>query len=225
MKRLLATGLAVVLTAPLGCATKARTGAAVGGAGGAAAGGGIGALIGGWKGAAIGAAVGGATGGVAGAVIGHYMDMQEEALKRDVKTATIEREGDKLIVRFKSAILFDVDKTALKEDATTELADLAHVLKDYPDTVLVVEGHTDSSGSAAHNKKLSEQRAQSVIQVLVSDGVDRSRLTPKGWGEDKPLQTNSTADGRAQNRRVEVHIAPNQELKKADAENAQKSSS
>jgi outer membrane protein OmpA-like peptidoglycan-associated protein len=214
----------VVLAAPLGCATQARTGAAVGGGGGAAAGAGIGALIGGWKGAAIGAAVGGATGGVAGAVIGHYMDMQEEALKRDVKTATIERAGDKLIVRFKSAILFDVDKTGLKEDATTELADLGHVLKDYPDTVLVVEGHTDSTGSAAHNKKLSEERAQSVIKTLVSDGVDRSRLTFKGWGEDKPLESNSTADGRTQNRRVEVHIAPNQELKKADAENAQKSS-
>jgi outer membrane protein OmpA-like peptidoglycan-associated protein len=224
MKRMLATSLAVVLAAALGCATQARTGAAVGGAGGAAAGGGIGALIGGWKGAAIGAAVGGAAGGVTGAVIGRYMDMQEEALKRDVKTATIERDGDKLTVRFKSAILFDVDKTALKEDATTELADLARVLKDYPDTVLVVEGHTDSTGSAAHNKKLSDQRAQSVIQVLSSDGVDRSRLTSKGLGEDKPIQPNSTADGRAQNRRVEVHIAPNQELKKADAENAQKSS-
>jgi outer membrane protein OmpA-like peptidoglycan-associated protein len=224
MRRVVSTALVVLLAAPIGCATKARTGAAVGGAGGAAAGGGIGALIGGWKGAAIGAAVGGATGGVAGAVIGRYMDMQEEALKRDVKTATIERQGDKLVVRFKSAILFDVDKTALKEDATTELADLARVLKDYPDTVLVVEGHTDSTGSAAHNKKLSEQRAQSVIDVLATDGVDRSRLTAKGWGEDKPIQSNTTADGRAQNRRVEVHIAPNQELKKADAQNAQKSS-
>jgi outer membrane protein OmpA-like peptidoglycan-associated protein len=75
-----------------------------------------------------------------------------------------------------------------------------------------------------HNKKLSEQRAQSVIQVLSADGVDRSRLTFKGLGEDKPIQSNGTADGRTQNRRVEVHIAPNQELKKADAENAQKSS-
>jgi len=224
MKRVLGTALVVALAVPLGCATKTRTGAAVGGAGGAAAGGGIGALIGGWKGAAIGAAVGGATGGVAGAVIGHYMDMQEEALKRDMKTATIERQGDQLVVKFQSAILFDVDKTALKEDAKTELADLAKVLKDYPDTVLVIEGHTDSSGSAAHNKRLSEQRAQSVIEVLATDGVDRSRLTPRGLGEDKPIQSNSTAEGRAQNRRVEVHIAPNQELKKADAENAKKNS-
>ena len=224
MKRLLGTALVVALAVPLGCATKARTGAAVGGAGGAAAGGGIGALIGGWKGAAIGAAVGGAAGGVAGAVIGRYMDMHEEALKRDLKTATIERQGDQLIVKFQSAILFDVDKTELKDDARTELADLARVLKDYPDTVLVIEGHTDSTGSAAHNKKLSEQRARSVIEVLAADGVDRSRLTSKGWGEDKPLQTNATAEGRAQNRRVEVHIAPNQELKKADAENAKKTS-
>jgi len=224
MKRALGTALVVVLAVPVGCATKARTGAAVGGGGGAAAGAGIGALIGGWKGAAIGAAVGGAAGGVAGAVIGRYMDMQEEALKRDMKTATIERQGDQLIVKFQSAILFDVDKTALKEDAKTELADLARVLKDYPDTVLVIEGHTDSTGSGAHNKKLSEQRAQTVIDALFADGVDRSRLTPKGWGEDKPLQTNATAEGRAQNRRVEVHIAPNQELKKADAENAKKTS-
>src|SRR5712671_5905995 len=224
MKRLLGSALILALAASLSCATKARTGAAVGGGGGAAAGAGIGALIGGWKGAAIGAAVGGAAGGVAGAVVGRYMDMQEEALKRDVKSATIERQGDLLIVKFKSAILFDVDKTALKEDAKTELVDLANVLKDYPDTNLVIEGHTDSSGSAAHNKKLSEQRAASVIDVLVADGVDRSRLTHKGWGEDKPLQSNSTADGRAQNRRVEVHIAPNEALKKADAENAKKTS-
>jgi len=97
------------------------------------------------------------------------------------------------------------------------------VLKDYPDTNLVIEGHTDSTGSAAHNKKLSESRAQSVIEVLATDGVDRTRLTHKGWGEDKPIQTNSTAEGRAQNRRVEVHIAPNETLKKADAENAKKS--
>jgi outer membrane protein OmpA-like peptidoglycan-associated protein len=224
MKRLLGSTLILTLAASLSCATKARTGAAVGGGGGAAAGAGIGALIGGWKGAAIGAAVGGAAGGVAGAVVGRYMDMQEEALKRDVKSATIEREGDQLVVKFKSAILFDVDKTVLKEDAKTELADLANVLKEYPDTNLVIEGHTDSSGSAAHNKKLSEQRAASVIDVLVTDGVDRSRLTHKGWGEDKPLQSNSTADGRAQNRRVEVHIAPNEALKKADAENAKKTS-
>ena len=141
-----------------------------------------------------------------------------------MKTATIERQGDQLIVKFQSAILFDVDKTELKDDARTELADLARVLKDYPDTVLVIEGHTDSTGSAAHNKKLSEQRARSVIEVLAADGVDRLRLTSKGWGEDKPLQTNATAEGRAQNRRVEVHIAPNQELKKADAENAKKTS-
>jgi outer membrane protein OmpA-like peptidoglycan-associated protein len=224
MKRVLGTALVVVLAVPLGCATKARTGAAVGGVGGAAAGGGIGAAIGGWKGAAIGAAIGGAAGGVTGAVIGRYMDMQEEALKRDLKTATIEREGDHLIVKFQSAILFEVDKTALKEDAKTELADLARVLKDYPDTNLVIEGHTDSSGSATHNKKLSEQRAQSVIEVLVADGVDTARLTHKGWGEDKPLQSNASAEGRTQNRRVEVHIAPNQELKKADAENAKKTS-
>jgi len=224
MKRSLASALVLVIAVPLGCATKARTGAAVGGGGGAAAGAGIGALIGGWKGAAIGAAVGGAAGGVAGAVIGRYMDMQEEALKRDMKTASIERQGDQLVVKFQSAILFDVDKAALKEDAKTELADLARVLKDYPDTVLVIEGHTDSTGSADHNKKLSAARAQTVADILAADGVERERLTRKGLGEDKPIQTNATAEGRAQNRRVEVHIAPNQALKKADAENAQKSS-
>src|SRR2546430_12411374 len=136
MERVLGTALVVALAVLLGCATKARTGAAVGGGGGAAAGAGIGALFGGWKGAAIGAAVGGAAGGVAGAVIGRYMDMQEEALKRDMKSATIERDGDKLVVKVKSAILFDVDKTALKEDAKTELTDLANVLQEYPDTNL-----------------------------------------------------------------------------------------
>jgi outer membrane protein OmpA-like peptidoglycan-associated protein len=224
MKRVLGSALALTLAAGLGCDTHARTGTAVGGVGGAAAGGGIGALIGGWKGAAIGAAIGGAAGGISGAVIGKYMDNQEQALKRDLKTASIERQGDQLVVKFQSAILFDVDKSVLKDESTRELADLAAVLKDYPDTVLVIEGHTDSTGSAAHNKTLSQARAHTVIEALASDGVDHSRLTAKGLGEDRPAGSNATAEGRAQNRRVEVHIAPNEELKQADARNASQKS-
>ena len=121
-------------------------------------------------------------------------------------------------------VLFDTGKSDLRSHAREALARLSGIVLNYPSLHLTVEGHTDSTGSAAHNKKLSEQRAHSVIDVLATDGVDRSRLTSKGLGEDKPIQTNSTAEGRAQNRRVEVHIAPNQELKKADAENAKKNS-
>jgi outer membrane protein OmpA-like peptidoglycan-associated protein len=148
------------------------------------------------------------------------MDAQEEELKRDLRTATIERKGDQLVVKFQSAILFDVDQAALKSQSQRELADLARVLKDYPDTTLIIEGHTDSSGSAEHNRRLSEARAQSVIDYVASAGVDRHRLTRRGLGEDRPLASNATPEGRAQNRRVEVHIAPNEDLRRADAANA-----
>jgi outer membrane protein OmpA-like peptidoglycan-associated protein len=215
----LAAALALVAGVTAACATKTQTGALVGGGVGAVAGAGIGALAGGGKGAAIGGAVGAAAGAGTGAVIGHYMDKQEKALK-EVKGAKVERAGDQLVVKFNSAILFDTGKSQLKPQAKTDLAEFAKVLKEYKDTDLVIEGHTDNTGKKETNQKLSVARAEAVIGFLESNGVARTRLTGKGYADDRPVADNTSVDGRQQNRRVQVEIAANEALKKQDAEAA-----
>jgi outer membrane protein OmpA-like peptidoglycan-associated protein len=201
------------------CATKTQTGAAAGAGGGALLGAGIGALVGGKKGAVVGGAVGAAAGAGTGALIGRYMDKQEAALK-EVKSAKVEREGNQLVVKFNSAILFDTGKHDLKPQSKTDLAEFAKVLAEYKDTDLVVEGHTDNTGKKDFNKKLSVNRADAVISFLESNGVARSRLTGKGLADEQPVGDNSTADGRQANRRVQIQIAANEKLQKEDAAQA-----
>ena len=216
---LIGTLIAVLLASA--CATYTGTGALAGGGGGAIIGGGIGALAGGKKGALIGAALGGVTGGVSGALIGRYMDKQKEKLDRDLKSGYVEKQGNKLVVKFNSGILFDTDQSEIKPTAQKELADFARVLIEYPDTNLNILGYTDSSGSKEHNLKLSQQRAQAVVDYLVAAQVERKRLVSEGLGEEHAVSSNATKQGREKNRRVEIHIEANEELKKADAENAQ----
>ena len=163
--------------APLGpLALALAIGSGAGAAPGCASNTGNGALIGGGAGAGVGALLGGLTHGKkgtpssaapwaprrgaegTGALIGHYMDKQEADLKK-VKSANVERKGDQLVIRFNSAILFDAGKADLKPQSQTDLAEFAGVLKSYPDTNLVIDGHTDSTGKKTHNKKLSEKRA------------------------------------------------------------------
>jgi outer membrane protein OmpA-like peptidoglycan-associated protein len=202
------------------CSTSTGTGALAGGGGGALLGAGIGALAGGTKGAVIGAALGGVAGGVSGALIGRYMDKQKEALDRDLKSGYVEKQGNKLVVKFNSGILFDTDQAELKPAAQHDLGEFARILLEYPDTNLDVRGYTDNTGSPEHNKRLSHERAQAVVDYLVSAGVPRQRIVGEGLGETGFTASNATAEGRAKNRRVEIHIEPNQELKAADAENA-----
>jgi len=215
----LAAAICVVGFVAAACATKTGTGAAVGAGAGGLLGAGVGAVLGGGKGAAVGAAVGAGVGAGTGAVIGHYMDKQEKALK-DVKSAKVERQGDKLVVKFNSAILFDVKKSELKSGAKSDLSEFAKVLKEYKDTDLIIEGHTDNTGKKAFNQKLSVARAESVISFLESEGVARSRLTGRGFADDMPVAPNDTADGRQQNRRVQIQIAANEALQKQDQANA-----
>ena len=210
-----ATALAALL-ACAACATNEGKGAAIGAGGGALAGAGIGALAGGGKGALIGAAIGAGAGAATGAVVGHYMDKQQKALN-DVKGAKVERQGDKLLVQFNSAILFDKGKSNLKPQSKHDLGEFAKVLVQYKDTDLIIEGHTDNTGKADLNKKLSAARAEAVIALLVSDGVERARMTGRGLGDAEPVADNSTDAGRKQNRRVQVQIAANEELRKKDA--------
>jgi outer membrane protein OmpA-like peptidoglycan-associated protein len=218
MKLACAVPMLALLTSS--CATKTKTGAAAGGGGGALIGAGIGALVGGKKGALVGAGVGAAAGATTGALIGRYMDKQEKELQK-VKNAKVEREGNKLVVKFNSAILFDTNKADLKGAAKSDLAEFANVLKEYKDTDLIIEGHTDNTGTKKINKPLSVNRADSVIGFLESQGVDRSRMTGRGYADEMPVADNSSEAGRQQNRRVQIHIAANEKLQQEDAAAAQ----
>lgn len=220
-KKTTAIGLLLALIgATAACATNQGTGTLIGTGAGAGLGAGIGALAGGGKGALIGGAVGAAAGAGSGALIGRYMDKQEADLKK-LKAANVQRQGDKLVVKFNSAILFDTGKFALKPQAEKDLAEFGGVLKQYPETDLVIEGHTDNKGKKAKNQKLSNDRAEAVIAFLASQGVARSRMTGRGMADDRPVADNATEEGRQQNRRVEINIAANEKLQQEDAKASQ----
>jgi outer membrane protein OmpA-like peptidoglycan-associated protein len=189
-----------------------------GGAIGAGAGAGVGAVIGnqfGDHGTAYGAIIGAAVGGTAGALIGHHMDKQAEELRNDLKGATVERVGEGIKITFDSGLLFGVDQTSLSATSQANLTQLAQTLEKYEDTDILIEGHTDSSGSDEHNMALSKDRAESVASFLTTQGVKGSRITTMGYGETQPIADNSTAAGMAQNRRVEVAIYANKRMQKA----------
>jgi outer membrane protein OmpA-like peptidoglycan-associated protein len=195
-----------------GCATRTQTGAAVGAGSGAVVGGIIGRAAGN---TAAGAIIGAAVGGAAGAVIGNYMDRQAAEMERDIEGARIERIGEGIKITFDSGILFAYNSSDLQSEARLNLTRLATILNKYDDTDILLEGHTDSDGAAEYNMGLSLRRAQSVNDFLSSLEVDPSRFTVKGYGEDQPIATNDTADGKALNRRVEVAIMANDDLKAA----------
>jgi outer membrane protein OmpA-like peptidoglycan-associated protein len=181
---------------------------------GTAAGGTVGAIIGKKAGnTAVGAVIGGAIGGTAGAIIGHKMDKQAEEIQKTIPDAEVIREGEGLIVKFESGILFDVDKTDLKDNARTNLEKLAASLKSNPETDILIVGHTDATGSDAYNLGLSERRATAVKSYVMANGVSGSRLSTVGKGEAEPIADNDTETGRAQNRRVEIVIVANQQMK------------
>jgi outer membrane protein OmpA-like peptidoglycan-associated protein len=208
--------LAATITASmlLSCAAWNRT--ATGAVIGAGVGGVLGAVIGKQAGnTAAGAIIGAAVGGATGAAIGHYMDKQAEEMKRDLKNAEVERVGEGIKITFASGILFDVNKSNLGAAATTNINDLARILAKYKDTNILIEGHTDNTGADDYNLKLSEQRAGSVSRQLKGQGIKGGRITTAGYGSQQPVADNSTADGRAANRRVEVAIFANDKLKKA----------
>ncbi len=207
--RTIAMTLAVFTTLlPLhGCATKAQTGAAVGAGGGAVVGGVIGKVAGSTaKGAIIGAVVG----GTAGALIGARMDRQAKELQQNIPGATVERVGEGIQVTFASGLLYDFDAAVVKTEAQSNLRALAGSLDKYPDTDLVIIGHTDQVGSASYNQALSERRAEAASRYLISQGVSSGRIATRGLGESEPVASNETEAGRAGNRRVEVAIFANE---------------
>ena len=194
------------------CASWSKTGkgAAAGTAGGAAVGAGVGALAGNTaKGAIIGAVVGGA----AGTAIGAYMDKQARELDEELEGATVERVGEGIRVTFDSGILFGFDSYELTPQAKKNIQEMAETLKKYDETKILIEGHTDDVGKESYNQRLSERRAKAVADYAKSMGVDGSRITTRGYGEDQPVAPNTTDANRAANRRVEVAIFANEELK------------
>ena len=207
-----------------GCASMSNTGkgAAIGAGGGAALGAGIGALAGKGKGAAIGAAVGAAVGSGTGALIGRRMDKQKKELEA-IEGAKVESVKDvnnleAIKVTFDNGILFATGKSELSAASREALTKFATSLKASPDTDITIYGHTDNTGSRAVNEKVSLERAQAVANFLVGQGISRSRITTEGLAFDQPVADNSTAAGRAQNRRVEVYITANADMiKKAEA--------
>ena len=213
MKTLQRSVFTIVLASMIiaGCKSmnKTQKGAAIGTAGGAAAGAVIGRAAGN---TALGAIIGAAVGGVTGAVIGRKMDKQAEEIEKNVPGAKVERVGEGIVVDFSEKILFAYDKSDLTSSAEANLDKLVTILKEYPDTNIEVQGHTDSNGSDDYNMKLSERRASEVSAYLRGRGVAGSRLTTKGYGESAPVVDNGSDEGRAQNRRVTFLITPNEKM-------------
>lgn len=150
-------------------------------------------------------------GATAGAVVGNELDKQAEALRASMghNGVMIVNTGESLIVTLPQDILFATDSTAIRADLQADLGALARNLQEYPNSTVQVIGHTDNVGSASYNEDLSLRRANSVANVLISQGVSAYRLSTIGLGENQPVATNLTAQGRAQNRRVEIVILPN----------------
>ena len=213
--RTISIALALVgATAVTGCEGMTRT--QKGAVAGTAVGAGVGALIGQQHGsAASGALIGGAVGALSGGLIGNYMDRQAEELE---KVADTTRTGDGIIVTMRDKILFDVDSATVKPAAAAGVDKLATVLTKYPKTTITVAGHTDNTGRSDYNVKLSERRANAVRFALADRGVAGHRISTMGFGAENPVASNATPDGRAQNRRVELHIVPDEALKAEAAE-------
>lgn len=205
-----ATGLAMGWLAGCASLSNKEKGAIIGVGAGAAVGGAIGSRNGGTaRGAIIGAAVGGA----AGAIIGHQMDQQAKELEQNIPGAVVERVGEGIQVTFESGLLYDFNSAAVRPTARQNLQSLAASLDRYPDTQILIAGHTDSVGTDSYNQQLSERRARAAAEYLESLGVSPARLKTVGMGESEPVATNDTEDGRARNRRVEVAIYASEALK------------
>ncbi|HZY48947.1 MAG TPA: OmpA family protein [Devosia sp.] len=185
-------------------------------AGGAMIGAGTGAVVGALAGAATGndpriaALIGAGLGGLTGAAVGHYMDQQEAELRAQLQSTgvSVTRVGNQIILNMPSNITFDTDSATVKPDFNQTLVSVGLVLKKFNKTIVDVYGHTDNTGTEAHNQDLSQRRAVSVATILANQGIDQRRFYIEGKGETDPIASNATETGRTQNRRVEIQISP-----------------
>lgn len=213
-RMIVASFAALSLVSVSACVTDPNTGerkisrTAIGGVGGAAAGALLGGLIGGKTGRIIGAVGGGAVGGV----VGYKMDQQIKELRESTAGSGVDvtevDNGQAILVNLPDGVTFDVGSATLKPAFRATLNDVAASLKQYPNSLIDVYGHTDSTGSDSFNQSLSERRAQTVANYLTSQGVNTARIRWQGFGETMPVADNSTEEGRRLNRRVEIKIIP-----------------
>ncbi len=222
MKRSFIIGMSLLIAISMvaSCSTiqnsnKKQRGAVIGSAGGAAAGAAIGSKIG--KGnTALGAIIGAVVGGATGAYIGDRMDRQAEAIEKTIPGAEVKRVGEGINVTFdeKSGVYFATNKAGINPTSAATLEKLSAILKEYPNSDILIEGHTDSTGKDAYNYTLSKKRAKSVSTFLANKGIASSRLITKWYGETQPKYDNATVEGRAKNRRVELAIIANEAMKR-----------
>jgi outer membrane protein OmpA-like peptidoglycan-associated protein len=163
-------------------------------------------------GGTAGTIIGGVAGNIAGAAIGATLDRQHRQLEQGLADsgATVVNTGNQLVVTLPEAITFDVDSAVVHPEYVDEIAFIARSLRDNPSSSVQVIGHTDNTGSSAHNQGLSERRAAAVAGVLTGNGVEAWRVRTFGVGYSQPVASNDTPGGRAQNRRVEIVITPTQ---------------
>lgn len=197
----------LVVTLLFGCASmnKQQKGTVAGTAGGAL----VGALVS--KGSIWGILAGAAVGGLAGNLIGKHMDKQAQELTQAVPTAEVQRVGEGINMTFDASLAFQINSSKINDNYKKDLNSAAEVFKKYTDTHILIEGHTDDTGTAEYNMALSEKRAEAVMNYLVSRGVDKKRLTSKWYGETQPKYPNDEAN-RAKNRRVELAIYANDDM-------------
>jgi outer membrane protein OmpA-like peptidoglycan-associated protein len=196
-----------------GCgASNAVKGGVIGGVAGGVVGGVVGDQLGNTT---LGAIIGAAVGGTAGVLIGNHMDKQAEEMENEIEGVTVERVGEGIALKFDSGILFGFDSATLQPQAKENIYKLADILKKYPDSNILIAGHTDSDGSEQYNQSLSERRAKAVSDYTMMQGVSSSRLSIVGLGETEPIASNNTESGKQLNRRVEIAIFANEDLKRA----------
>jgi outer membrane protein OmpA-like peptidoglycan-associated protein len=193
-----------------GCKSMSKTtkGVLIGAGAGGAVGAGVGKAAGN---TALGAIIGATVGGVTGGFIGKQMDKEAKEIAQ-IPGAEVKRVGEGINVTFESGVLFAVDQATLSGSAQTKIRDLAAILNKYPDTYILIEGHTDNTGSDSHNMILSEKRAVSVSDYLKSQSIAANRLKTAWYGENQPKYANETELNRSQNRRVEFAIYANEKL-------------
>lgn len=203
-------------------ANNKQKGAVIGAAGGAILGAIIGNNVGKGGNGELGAVIGGVVGGTAGVIIGNKMDKQAQKIENEIPGAEVERVDDGIVITFdeNSGVYFATDKYNINSASQTTLDKLAGVFMEYPDTNILVVGHTDSVGSEEYNMTLSKNRAYAVTNYLVGKGLFSSRFTTNWFGESQPMHDNTTEVGRAKNRRVNVAILPNAQMIEAAQEEA-----
>ncbi|PCH74776.1 MAG: hypothetical protein COB98_09885 [Flavobacteriaceae bacterium] len=197
-------------------ANNKQKGGAIGAAGGAILGAIIGNNTGNKKNSELGAVIGGVVGGAAGILIGKKMDDQAQQIETEIPGAVVERVDNGIVITFdeQSGVYFDTGKSNINYSSQETLNKLAGVLREYADTNVLVIGHTDSAGSDELNMNLSKKRAEAVTNYFVaSKGLGGQRFTTQWYGETQPKFDNTTKEGRAKNRRVNVVIVPNDKMK------------